>query len=90
MSYLKNKMNLTKRVDVKLTPDDWDLYTDQPEVERVAEYLNERFNDYVNAGWSRKLVEQSMLKDMKLYRGWGAYDTEPLSVLAIMLDEVYE
>ncbi len=90
MSYLKNKMNLSKRVDVKLSPMDWELYTSQPEVERVAEYLNERFNDYVNSGWDRKLVEQSMLKHMKLYRGWGAYDTEPLSVLATMLDEVYE
>jgi hypothetical protein len=83
-------MNLSKRVDIKLTPNDWELYTSQPEVERVAEYLNERFNDYVNSGWDRKLVEQSMLTHMKLYRGWGAYDTEPLCVLATLLDEVYE
>jgi hypothetical protein len=83
-------MNLTKRVDVKLTPDDWELYTSEPEVERIAEYLNEKFNDCVNNGWTRELVEQQMLNQMKLYRGWGAYDTEPLTVLAIMLDEVYE
>lgn len=89
MSYLKNKMNLTKRVNLKLTPDDWDLYTSEPEVERVAEYLNERFNEFVNAGWDRTLVRQSMDKHMRLYSAWGANDTEPHYVLEQLLEEVY-
>ncbi len=89
MSYLKAKLNKRVLVDVRLTPDDWDLYTSEPEVERVAEYLNERFNEFVNAGWDRTLVRKSMDKHMRLYSAWGANDTEPHRVLEQLLEEVY-
>ena len=90
MSYLKNKLNKRVLVNVNLTPDDWDLYTSEPEVERVAEYLNTRFNDCVNAGWARDLVQRTMYKEMNLYKHWGAFDTEPRSVLEELLDGVFE
>lgn len=86
---LKDKMNLRKRVDLRLTPDDWDLYTDMPEVERVAEALNARFNEFVNAGSVRQETERVMHQEMHLYRSWGSNDSEPYYVLERLLDEVY-
>lgn len=90
MTWLKNKLNKRVTVDVKLTPDDWDLFTREPEVERIAENLNEKFNLCVNSRLTREETARNMQKEMWLYRAWGASDSEPLYVLEQLLNEVYE
>jgi hypothetical protein len=89
MDYLRKKLNKRVIVEAKLTPDDWDLYTSQPEVERVAENLNKCFNQCVNLNMSREETRKLMEQEMLYYRQWGASDTEPFHVLSILLDEVY-
>ena len=86
----KEKLNMRKTVDLRLTPDDWDLYTDMPEVERVAEALNMTFNKFVNANSPRCTTVMEMNKEMNLYRNWGANDSEPHYVLEKLLEQVYE
>lgn len=90
MDYLRKKINKRITVDVKLTSDDWDLYTSEQEVERVAENLNKRFNECVNANMTREETQRKMEQEMLLFKAWGASDTEPYYVLSILLDEVYE
>ncbi len=90
MSYFKAKLNKRVLVDARLTPDDWDLYTREPEVERVAENLNKRFSECVNAGMSREDTFRKMEQEMFFFKAWGASDTEPFYVLGKLLDEVYE
>ena len=90
MSYLKKKLNMRVLVDAKLTPDDWDLFTREPEVERIAENLNAKFNECVNGRLTREETERNMSREMRLYSAWGANDTEPHYVLEQLLNEVYE
>lgn len=90
MTYLANKLNKRVIVEANLTPDDWDLYTRQPEAERVAENLNKCFNRCVNLNMSRDETRKFMEQEMLYYRQWGAIDTEPLCVLEQLLNEVYE
>lgn len=89
MSWLKNKLNKRVIVDVNLTPDDWQLYA-MPEVERVAEALNKRFNETVNMNATRYETDRAMRKELQLYRNWGSNDTEPHDVLDDLLKEVYD
>lgn len=89
MSYLASKINKRVLVDVKLTPDDWELYK-LPESERIAEVLNSRFNECVNMRNTRQITESVMRKELRLYRNWGSDDTEPHVVLEQLLDEVYD
>lgn len=90
MTYLKNKINKQVTVNVKLTPDDWDLFTREPEVERIAETLNEKFNLCVNSLLTREETARKMQQEMWNYRAWGASDSEPLYVLEQLLNEVYQ
>lgn len=90
MTYLKDKINKRVMVDINLTPDDWDLYTREPEVERVAENLNKRFNECVNMRMSRDDTRRKMEQEMFIFKAWGASDTEPYYVLSKLLDLVYE
>lgn len=76
-------------VDINLSADDWDLYTREPGVEGVAASLNIRFNECVNMNMTRQETVAAMDKEMRLYRAWGASDSEPLYVLEQLLNEVY-
>jgi hypothetical protein len=89
-TWIKNKINKRVTAEAKLTPDDWDLYTSMPEIERVAENLNKRFNECVNGNMSRDETRRKMEQEMFLFKAWGASDTEPFYVLEKLLDEVYK
>lgn len=89
MSWLKNKLNKRVLVDAKLTPTDWQLYK-MPEVERVAEALNKRFNETVNMHATRQETDRAMRQELRLYRNWGSNDDEPHYVLEDLLNEVYD
>jgi hypothetical protein len=88
-NYLRNKMGIKTHVDLSLTADDWDLYTDHRDADLVANALNVAFNSTVNAGHPREFVSKEMQRIMYAYRTVGATDSEPLRVLDTMLDIVF-
>ena len=72
----------------KLTANDWQLYT-VPGHTKAARTLNNELKVCVNQGGTKEDVRQMMYLIMDNLREFGAYDTEPRSVLESILDEIY-
>jgi len=83
------KFKLRQNVQVNYNADDWDLYTETPNVELAALALNRCFEESVNKGLSRSEVESAMGRKMTEYRHFGASDSEPYYVLDRLLDKTF-
>ena len=73
---------------LNLSAEGWQLFN-QTGAEAVAETLNTSFMDYVNRGFFRNEVRDSMCSIMKFYSNYGAIDTEPTAVLNDLLDQAF-
>ena len=81
---MKN-VTITKRIDLKLTAEDWDLYTEMDNVEYVARDLNTHISDIFNSndGLAAFVKAKAILEQ---YSEFGAADTEPYMVLRELHD----
>lgn len=78
-------VTITKRIDLKLTAEDWDLYTSMDGVEYVARDLNTHISDIFNSndGLTAFAKAKAILEQ---YSEFGAADTEPYMVLRELHD----
>lgn len=89
-------MQITRTItDLKLTGEDWELYTFDDASEATANEcavrLNRKFEELVNAGRTRGEVEQGMMEFMAQPENSeaGAYDSEPRYQLERLLKKVF-
>jgi hypothetical protein len=73
---------------LKLTADDWQLYTDRRRGEAAAD-LNREITTAINEGLNRDVVRTIAQTVMRKYADLGACDTEPRNVLEDVLDAVF-
>jgi len=77
--------------EVKLSAEEWQLYSDMPGAGTVAKQLNGRVEKALKASGTkdkaRKHVEDLMFTD--LFSKFGACDTEPRDVLECILEAAY-
>lgn len=83
-----------ERADIHLSPYQWELYTSSPEIRKqvltAAQALNDTFNRLVNEpNATRESVRNGMFKVMDKHSKYGAYDTEPRTVLHHLLDKYF-
>jgi hypothetical protein len=84
-------MNLKKtiRIELEFDANQWQLYTSKPEAALVADAINKVIATAVNSGAAREETYMAAHAVMREHHRTGAYDTEPLSVLRELLDEIY-
>lgn len=87
-------INLTvkKTIKCEFTPDQWELYThmfEDKQLRQVACNLNESLENLYNKGLSRKFTLETMMDELKLYKHYGAYDSEPINFLESVLNKIY-
>lgn len=82
-------VSTTAVTDIRLTATQWQLFCDMPDVDTVANDLNRAVTIALAAGPDREAVRREVYRTMSRYARFGASDTEPRSVLAEILDEVY-
>lgn len=83
------KILIRKNVQLNYDAEDWDLYTETPNVDLAALGLNRTFEEAVNRGGSRGEVESAMHRRMMEFKHFGASDSEPYYVLDNLLDKVF-
>ena len=79
----------TVKVNCDLSADEWELFTDSMDCTVAAETLNSTFNRLVNAGHTRRQVQNEMVRVMDEFSEYGASDSEPYYVLDYILREVF-
>ena len=79
---MKNVM-ITKHITLKLTAEDWDLYTSMENVEYVAKDLNTHIANIFNISRPEEAAEafEAAKHVLEMYSEFGAADTEPYAVL---------
>ena len=74
------KVTITKHIALKLTAEDWDLYTEMDNVEYVAKDLNTHISDIFNSNDGLTAFAKAKII-LEQYSEFGAADTEPYAVL---------
>ncbi len=95
-------LTVTKQIALSLSADDWELYrsADQWELyttipgraldcELAAHAINKAIEDAFNGHETRIGVEKIALETMRKYSDLGAMDSEPIWVLARILEKLY-
>lgn len=72
-----------------LTAKEWDLY-DIEGSDQVAEKLNMKLESLIKKGCDEAALESEMHDFMSHYSGFGAFDTEPRSVLAQLIMHLFD
>jgi len=75
--------------ELQITAEEWQLYTVQMDCAEAAYALNQTIITAVNAGDDRRTTERKVGKTMIKYSKFGACDTEPVSVLTELLDQIF-
>ena len=71
----------------------WGLYINlfpREAIEKVADRLNQRLNEYANEDYTKAEVLEGMYQFMHTYKDYGAFDTEPRVFLELVLEEIYK
>ena len=80
---------IKKAMTLKLTGDDWDLYTGSRDCEPTAKALNLAIAAIINASTNKDEAYNKGCKVLDLYSEFGAGDTEPRYVLRNILAEFF-
>lgn len=86
---LRDKISIKKQVILKLTADDWQLYTTSMDCSTAAGALNNAFEFWFNIGATREKLVKEVYEVMKIWSEYGAADSEPMYVLEKLADTVY-
>lgn len=90
---LGTNVRLRSTVSVNLSAADWALYTSgfsRTIIEKVANFLNGRFNYCYNMGLSEAQLKDQMQSLMASMANYGANDTEPRAILEDLCKKVYK
>lgn len=74
---------------LSLTAKQWELYADMPGVSRVAHQLNAEIRRAINGSSCRAEAWEKCSAVMDEHRQFGATDTEPMYVLADIINKVF-
>lgn len=83
---------IKKQIKCEFTPNQWELLTntfDDKELRYVTNDLNESLEILYNGGSDKFTTHSTMLDEMKRYKKYGAYDSEPINFLETILNEIY-
>lgn len=89
---LDPNVRISSAVNVNLSAQQWDLYTEsfpRHTIEKVASYLNNRFNQGYNQGMTKERLSNFMDDLMETFSVYGANDRETRKVLNKLLEQVY-
>lgn len=90
---LGTNVQMRSTVSVNLSAADWSLYTaafSRTIIEKVASYLNGRFNQCYNLGMKEAELKEGMHALMASLATYGADDTEPRAILEDLCKKVYK
>lgn len=79
----------SKEVAVKMTADEWELYTSMRGANIIAANLNRKFEACVRKGLTASQTYDEMSKLMLEYGKYGASDSEPRYHLDCLIRKVY-
>ena len=82
------RVNRSVNVTCMFAWDQWQLFALE-NVSEVAEDLNFQLEVFVNTGYSKNDVRKYMHGIMASYSDYGACDTEPMSFLEEVLNEIF-
>jgi hypothetical protein len=80
---------IKKAIELKLTANDWQLYTATRDCNLVAAILNTKIADIINASTNKDEAYNQGCKFLEDYSEFGAGDTEPRYVLRNILAEFF-
>jgi hypothetical protein len=82
-----------RSVTCDFSADQWELFTHsfpRCEIEEVANQLNAYLTKLVNSNYDLRQTEDLMHHKMKSFAIYGAYDSEPLRFLELVIEEIYK
>lgn len=89
---IDTNVKMSSAIVVNLSANDWSLHTGtfpRHTIEKVATYLNNRFNQGYNRGMKKEELYAFVMDLMNNFRVYGAADNEPRYVLSTLLEKVY-
>lgn len=89
---IQNNVRISTAVNINLSAQQWNLYTEffpRYTIEKVATYLNNRFNQGYNRGMPKERLVEFVEDLMKQFSVYGASDGESRKVLDQLLEQVY-
>ena len=92
ISNIKTNIRVSSIVAIDLSADEWGLdtkFTSRAIIDKVATYLNKRFNRGYNIGLTSSELVDSMCELMDSFRIYGANHPEPNEVLKNLIYSVY-
>jgi|688.fasta_scaffold44857_9 hypothetical protein len=85
-------LTITKKIKCEFTPNQWELLTnkfDDSELRHVVNDLNEGLEVLFNSGESKAFTLGVMMGELKKFKQYGAYDSEPMYFLERVVNEIY-
>lgn len=89
---IDTNVQMSAAININLSAQQWDLYTEsfpRHTIEKVATYLNNRFNQGYNRGMKKEQLSGFMNDLMETFSVYGANDRESRKVLEMLLEKVY-
>lgn len=89
---IDTNVKMSSAIVVNLSANDWSLHTGtvpRHTIEKVATYLNNRFNQGYNRGMTKEELSAFVTDLMNNFRIYGAAESEPRLVLDTLLEKVY-
>jgi hypothetical protein len=83
-------VTITRKVTLTLTAEDWQLYTDMPNINIATSLLNRDIELILNNMDDITQARRECLEVLREYSMYGAFDTEPCGVLQNIINEVYK
>lgn len=80
---------VNKLVEVRFTADQYELFTTSKDCTEAAAALNKIIETTVNGNMTRREAYDSISRVQAHYADYGAYDTEPSSLIRGILDTIY-
>jgi hypothetical protein len=92
ISKIKTNVRVSSIVAIDLSADEWGLdtkHTPRAVIDKVATFLNKRFNRGYNIGLTDNELVDSMYELMDSFKIYGAFHPEPNEVLKNLIYSVY-
>lgn len=89
---IDTNVRISTAVNINLSASQWDLHIEsfpRQTIEKVATYLNNRFNNGYNRGMKKEELAVFMEDLMDHFRVYGAHEKETRRVLEKLIENVY-
>lgn len=86
---LRNKIKVRRTVQLSLSAEDWQLFTNSMDCRDAALGINTGVALAINGAETRREAEKGAFAVLSNYADFGAADSEPLWILEAVLDHVF-